>query len=219
MAFTYGQLKAAIQEYTENTETQFVSNLPVFIRTAEERILKSVQLTIFRKNASAVTTVNDEFLACPSDFLAPFSLSLAGSNGDKEFVEFKDVTFIQSYTPDSTTTGTPKYYAQFDVDNFILGPTPDVEYTCELHYFYRPASITDTSVYTDASSTWLTTNAEMAMLYGSLIEAYIFMKGEPDVMQMYNSRFQEALIGVKMLGEARQTTDQDRTGQVIRQKQ
>lgn len=219
MALTYGQLKAAIQEFTENTETQFVSNIPLFVRTAEERILKSVQLTLFRKNASAVTTASNQFLFCPSDFLAPFSLSVAGANGDKEFVEFKDVTFIQTYTPDPTTTGTPRYYAQFDVDNFTLAPTPDIAYTVELHYFYRPASITDTSVYTDASSTWLTTNAEMAMLYGSLIEAYIFMKGEPDVMQMYNSRFQEALIGVKMLGEARQTTDQDRTGQVIRQKQ
>ena len=215
MSFTYAELKQAIQDYTENDETSFVNNLPLFIRQAEERILKNVQLSLFRKNATAFTTASDQYLFCPSDFLAPFSLSLSGTDGDKFFIEFKDPSFVQTYTPDATTTGAPKYYAQFDVDNFILGPTPDAAYTAELHYLYRPASLT---VGADGDTTWLSVNAEMAMLYGSLIEAYIYMKGEQDVMSMYNSRFQEAIVGVKMLGEAKETTDEYRTGKVLREK-
>jgi hypothetical protein len=216
MSFTYAQLKQAIQDYTENDETSFVNNLPLFIRQAEERILKGVQLNLFRKNATASTTAGNKYIACPTDFLAPFSLSLAGADGDKFFVDFKDVSFIQTYTPDATTTGAPRYYGQFDVDNFILGPTPDTTYTAELHYFYRPLSITAGA---EDETTWLSTNAELALLYGSLIEAYIYMKGEQDVMAMYNQRFQEAVTGVKMLGEAKETSDEYRTGMVRRQKQ
>jgi|TARA_B100000282_G_C31725067_1_gene487956 hypothetical protein len=215
MSFTYDQLKTAIQDYTENDETSFVTNLPLFIRQAEERILKNVQLSLFRKNATASTTASNKFLACPSDFLAPFSLSLAGTDGDKFFIDFKDPSFIQTYTPDATTTGSPRYYAVFDVDNFILAPTPNTTFTAELHYFYRPASLTAGS---GSGTTWLSENAEMAMLYGSLIEAYIYMKGEQDVMGMYAGRFQEAITGVKMLGEAKETTDEYRTGKVIRAK-
>ena len=216
MSFTYDQLKTAIQDYTENDETSFVTNLPLFIRISEERILKNVQLSLFRKNVTASTTASDKFLACPSDFLAPFSLSLAGTDGDKFFIDFKDPSFIQSYTPDATTTGSPKYYAVFDIDNFILPPTPNTTFTAVLHYFYRPASLTAGS---GSGTTWLSENAEMAMLYGALIEAYIYMKGEQDVMAMYNKRFEESLIGVKMLGEAKETTDEYRTGKVIRAKQ
>ena len=216
MSFTYDQLKTAIQDYTENDETTFVNNLSTFIRLSEERILKNVQLSLFRKNATASTTTSNKFLACPSDFLAPFSLSLAGTDGDKFFIDFKDPSFIQTYTPDATTTGSPRYYAVFDVDNFILAPTPNTTFTAELHYFYRPASLTAGS---GSGTTWLSENAEMAMLYGSLIEAYIYMKGEQDVMAVYNKRFEESLIGIKMLGEAKETTDEYRTGKVIRAKQ
>lgn len=215
MSFTYAQLKQAIQDYTENTETSFVNNLPLFIRQAEERILKNVQLSLFRKNATASAAASNQYLAAPSDFLAPFSLSFQRAAGDKVFVEFKDPSFVQTYTPDSTTTGEPRYYAVFDLNNFILGPTPDSNYTMELHYFYRPQSLTSVG---DSGTTWLSENAEMAMLYGSLIEAYIFMKGEADVLSAYNSRFQEALLGVKMLGEAKEVTDEYQTGKVIRAK-
>ncbi len=215
MSFTYDQLKTAIQDYTENDETSFVNNIPLFIRQAEERILKNVQLSLFRKNATASCTASNKFLACPSDFLAPFSLSLAGTDGDKFFIDFKDPSFVQTYTPDATTTGSPRYYAVFDVDNFILAPTPNTTFTAELHYFYRPASLTAGS---GSGTSWLSENAEMAMLYGSLIEAYIYMKGEQDVMGMYAGRFQEAITGVKMLGEAKETTDEYRTGKVIRAK-
>ena len=215
MSFTYDQLKTAIQDYTENDESSFVTNLPLFIRIAEERILKNVQLSLFRKNATASTTASNKFLACPSDFLAPFSLSLAGTDGDKFFIDFKDPSFIQTYTPDATTTGSPRYYAVFDVDNFILAPTPNTTFTAELHYFYRPASLTAGS---GSGTTWLSENAEMSMLYGALIEAYIYMKGEQDVMNMYNKRFQESLIGLKQLGEAKETTDEYRRGKVLREK-
>jgi hypothetical protein len=215
MSFTYAQLKQAIQDYTENDETSFVNNLPLFIRQAEERILKNVQLSLFRKNVQATATVSNPFLAVPSDYLAAFSLSMRGDDGDRFFIEFKDPSFLQSYTPGSTTTGAPRYYAVFDLENFLLAPTPDAAYTAELHYFYRPASLTAGA---EGGTTWLSENAEMAMLYGSLIEAYIYMKGEQDVLSAYNARFQESLVGIKMLGEAKETTDEYRKGKVLRDK-
>ena len=217
MSFTYDQLKAAIQAYTDNDETTFVSNLNTFIKIAEERILKSVQLSLFRKNSTARTTINYQYLPVPSDYLSTFSLSLEGSNGDKVFVELKDPRFIQTYTPDSTTYGTPKYYAVFDLNYFILGPTPDAQYTAELHYFYRPVSITESTAGTD--TTWLSKNAELTLLYGCLVEAYMFMKGEQDMMAYYDKRFTESLTGLKLLGEAKEPTDEYRTGKLIRAKQ
>jgi hypothetical protein len=216
MSFTYGQLKQALQDYLETSETTFVNNLPLFIRMSEERILKNVQLSLFRKNATANATIGNQYLASPSDFLAPFSLSYMGDNNDKVFTEFKDVSFVQEYTPDSSTTGAPKYYAQFDNENFILSPTPDDNYVMELHYFYRPASLT---AGPDSGTTWLSINAELTLFYGAMVEAYIFLKGDPDLMATYDKRFQESLIGLKMLGEAKQVTDEYRTGMVIRGKQ
>lgn len=216
MSFTYGQLKQALQDYLETSETTFVNNLPLFIRLSEERILKSVQLSLFRKNATANATVGNKYLAAPPDFLAPFSLSYTGDNGDKVFAEFKDVSFLQEYNPDASTTGAPKYYAQFDNSNFLLSPTPNDDYVMELHYFYRPASLTDGS---DSGTTWLSINAELTLFYGAMIEAYLFLKGEPDLLANYDKRFQESLAGLKMLGEAKQVTDEYRTGMVIRGKQ
>ncbi len=216
MSFTYDQLKQAVQDYTENDETSFVNNLPVFIRQAEERILKSVQLSFFRKNVTGNMTSSNKYLAVPSDFLAPFSLSFVDSNSDHVFLDFKDVDFVQSFHPNSATTGNPRYYAVFDVDNFVLGPTPDSAYAVELHYFYRPASLTAGS---GSGTTWLSENAELTLLYGTLIEAYIYMKGEPDIMAQYEKRFVEAIQGLKMFGEAKEVTDEYRTGKVIRPKQ
>jgi hypothetical protein len=216
MSFTYAQLKQAIQDYTENTETTFVNNLPLFIRLSEERILKSVQITLFRKNAQGSVTSSNQFLNCPSDFLAPFSLSYTDASGNKNFLEFKDVSFLQEYNQNPSTTGTPKYYAQFDNSNFNLAPTPSSSFVVELHYFYRPASLTDGA---DSGTTWLSINAELTLLYGALIEAYVFMKGDPDLSATYDKRFQESLMGLKLLGEARQVTDEYRTGMVIRAKQ
>jgi hypothetical protein len=216
MSFTYAQLKQAVQDYTDNAETTFVNNLPLFIRAAEERILKGVQLQFFRKNAAAALTSGNKYLACPPDFLAPYSLSFTKDNGDVEFLLLKDVNFIQEFNPDASDTGAPRYFAQFDVDNFIVAPTPDANYTVELHYFYRPASLTAGA---DSGTTWLSVNAELSMLYGALVEAYIYMKGEPDMMALYNQRFQESLMALKNFGEAKEVTQDYRVGQVIRQKQ
>jgi len=216
MSFTYDGLKQAIQDYTENDETSFVTNLPVFIQQTEERILKNVQLSLFRKNASGTMTSGNKYLTCPSDFLAPLSLSFVDSDSDNQFLEFKDPDFIQTFNPDSTATGNPRYYAVYDIDNFIIGPTPNGSYTVELNYFYRPTSLTAGS---GSGTTWLSENATLAMLYGSLIEAYVYMKGEPDMMASYDKRFIEAMTGLKAFGEAKEVTDQYRTGMVIRPKQ
>lgn len=216
MSFTYDGLKQAIQDYTENDETSFVTNLPVFIQQTEERILKNVQLSLFRKNASGTMTSGNKYLNCPSDFLAPLSLSFVDSDSDNQFLEFKDPDFIQTFNPDSTVTGNPRYYAVYDIDNFIIGPTPNGSYTVELNYFYRPTSLTAGS---GSGTTWLSENATLAMLYGSLVEAYVYMKGEPDMMASYEKRFIEAMTGLKAFGEAKEVTDQYRTGMVIRPKQ
>jgi len=210
MTITYDELKTAIQDYTENDETTFVNNLPLFIRLAEERILKSIQLNLFQKNAGGVMTTGNEFLAAPSDFLAPFSLSIEVS-GAKEFLLFKDMDFIQTYTPNSTTTGQPIYYAQFDVSNFIIAPTPDSNYVVEIQYLYRPASLTAGA---GSGTTWLSENAEITLLYASLIEAYTYMKGDPNLMQMYNQRYAEGITRLKNLGEAQEVVDEYRYGQI-----
>ena len=216
MSFTFAQLKTAIQDYTENNETTFVNNLPVFIRLAEERILKNVQLSLFRKNAVATITQGSQYFACPSDFLAPFSLSFRSSDEIKVFVDFKDPSFLQTFTPNESTQGVPKYYSVFDIENFLIAPAPNASYTGELHYYYRPQSLTAGS---ESGTTCLSINAKIALLYASLIEAYTFMKGEQDVMGMYNQKFQEAIVGIKMLGEAKEVTEEYRVGKVIRGKQ
>jgi hypothetical protein len=215
MSFTFDSLKQAIQDYTENSEVTFVNNLSIFIRTAEERILKSVQLNLFMRNQQGTMTSGNRFLGAPSDFLAPFSLTLT-SNSEKEFLEFKDLSYIESFHPNETETGKPRYYAQFDVGNFILAPTPNADYDVEVQYLFRPASLTSGA---GTATSWLSENAELSLLYGSLVEAYIFMKGEPDMMAMYDKRFAESLQGLKMLGEAKETTQDYRVGKIVRNKQ
>jgi len=208
MSFTKATLTTAIQDYTDNSETTFVNNIPNFVKAAEEKILKSVDLDYFRKNATSALTSSDAFLTVPSDYLASFSLQITTS-GSESFLLQKDVNFLREYTPASSTTGLPKYYARFDEDNFILAPTPDSNYTIQLNYFYRPASLTAGA---DSGTTWISTNAPFALLYGSLVEAYTFMKGEPDVIQNYNGLFTQYLERVKDLGEARENTDGYRVG-------
>ena len=208
MSFTFATLKTAIQDYTDNTETTFVSTLDTFIKTTEERILKSVDLEYFRKNVTASMASGNQYLAVPSDFLSAFSMSITNSSS-KEFLLQKDVNFIQEFNPNSSTTGTPKYYALFDVSNFIIGPTPNSSYVTELHYYYRPTSLTAAG---DSGTTWLSTNAPNTLLYGCLFEAYIFMKGEQDVLAMYDKRFTESLSRLKDYGEARENTDAYRKG-------
>jgi hypothetical protein len=208
MSFTFAQLKTAIQDFAENTETSFVTNLPVFIRAAEERIFKLVDLENFRKNVSASMTTSNRFLQAPTDFLASFSLSIEVSSS-KKFLLQKDVNFLQEYWPNSSLTGEPEFYALFDDSNFLIAPTPDSGYSVELHYYYRPASLTAGA---ESGTTFLSINAPNAILFGSLVEAYIYMKGEQDVLAMYEKRFEEALMRLKDLAEARENNDAYRKG-------
>ena len=210
MAWTFTTLKTAIQDYTQNSETTFVNNLSNFITDTEEKILKTVNLPVFRKNVSGTMTSGNSYLSAPSDFLTPFSLAL--DNSGYEYLMFKEVNFIREAYPVSSTTGVPKYYALFDDDSFILGPTPNANFTVELHYVYRPTSITTSA---DGTS-WLGTNAPDALLYGSLVQAYSFMKGEADLIANYTQQYNEALSRLKVFAEGRSTKDAYRTG-IIRQ--
>jgi len=205
MSFTYDSLKTAIQDYSESAETTFVTNLPVFIKEAEERILKTVELPVFRKNVTGTATSGTPYLGSPTDFLSPFSLAVISSSV-YTYLYFKHVSFIRDYTPNASTTGEPLYYAQFDDDTFILAPTPDADYTFELHYKYRPASLTAGA---SDGTTWLSTNAPDAMLYGSLVEAANFLKS-PEESAMYEQRFQGGLMGLKKLGESYGVRDEFR---------
>ena len=209
MSFTLTTLKQSIQDWTENDETTFVNELDFFIKNAEERILKSVDLDYFRKNVTGVRTSGNKFLQKPSDYLATFSLSFVSSS-ENVFLLQKDVNFIQEYSPNPSTTGIPIYYAQFDVDNFIIAPTPNANFSVELHYYYRPASLTTD----DSGSTWISTNAPDALLYASLVEAYTFMKGENDLIQLYTSRYAESLARLKNYAEGRNYSDSYRDGLV-----
>jgi hypothetical protein len=221
---TKTELYNAISAYTENTETNFVANLPVFVTQAEQRIYNSVQFPSIRKNVTSTIAVNTKYLDCPLDFLAVYSMAVIDASGNYEYLLNKDVNFIRQAYPNPTTdTGTPKYYALFgptvlssviyDELSFIIGPTADASYGVELHYYYYPESIT---VAADGR-TWLGDNFDTVLLYASLVEAYTYMKGEPDMMTLYNQKFMEALALAKRLGDGMERQDAYRSGQ-FRQK-
>ena len=219
----YTQLSNAIQAYTENTEADFVANIPVFVTQAEQRIYNSVQFPSIRKNVTGVTTAGNKYLQCPLDFLAVYSIAVVDgtlASGTYEYLLNKDVNFIRQAYPQADDTGLPRYYALFgprsdneDELTFILGPTPDTSYNVELHYYYYPESITVAA----NGQTWLGDNFDSVLLYGSLVEAYTYMKGEADMMQLYNQKFMEALALAKRLGDGMERQDAYRSGQ-FRQK-
>ena len=204
MAWTYATLVQAIKDWTEYDEPTFNQNIDTFIRNCEERIIYAAQMEVFRKNVSGSCSSGNQYLAAPSDYLSPYSLSVTVS-GSKVFLLNKDTEYVQEYNP-AGATGIPKYYALFDVDNFILAPVPASSYTAELHYYYRPESIVT------AGTTWLGTYAEQAMLYGCLSEAYTYMKGEDTLQQKYENRFIESVSRLKNLGEGRENIDAYRDG-------
>jgi hypothetical protein len=205
MSFTFDSLKTAIQDYQETSETTFVNNLPVFIKEAEERILKNIELPVFRKNVTGTAAADNTYLATPTDFLAPYSLAVISSS-EYEYLLFKHVTFIRSYTPNPATTGTPKYYALFDDNTFILAPTPSTNFTFELHYKFRPTSLTAGA---GSGTTWLSENAPDALLYGALVEAATFLK-TPEEAARYDQRFAQAVAALKDLGEGYGARDEYR---------
>lgn len=218
----YTELSSAIQAYAENTEADFVAEIPVFVQQAEQRIYNSVQFPSLRKNVTGFTTTGNKYLSAPSDFLAAYSLAVVDGAGAYEYLLNKDVNFIRQAYPTPTDTAIPKYYALFgptttsgsnpailDEISFILGPTPDDEYTVELHYYYYPESITTAA----DGRTWLGDNFDTVLLYGSLVEAYTYMKGEQDMMALYNQKYMEALSLAKRLGDGMERQDAYRSGQ------
>jgi hypothetical protein len=220
----YTQLTDAICDYTQNFDTDFVNNIPVFVEQAEERIFNTVQFPALRKNQYSLITANNKYVSLPNDFLSVFSLALVtgvvGANldtGTYEYLLNKDVNFIRQAYPSPNDTGEPKYYALFGPTivssaittelSLILGPTPDAGYYVELHYFYYPESIVT------ASTSWLGDNYDPVLLYGSLVEANTFMKGEADMTALYNGKYTEALAQAKRLGDGLERGDAYRDGQ------
>ena len=209
----YAALVAAVSSYTENTFP--TTDMNVFITQAEKRIYNAVQLPSLRKNVTGSTTASNKYLQCPTDFLSTFSLAAINpTTGAYTYLLNKDVNFIREAYPKPTSTGAPKYYAIFGPrsDNeteltFILGPTPDAAYSTELHYFYYPESIVT------ASTTWLGDNYDPALLYGTLVEAYTYMKGEQDMVALYDGKYKEAIGQLKRLGDGLERQDAYRNGQ------
>lgn len=213
----YTELSDAIQAYTENTEANFVAEIPVFVKQAEQRIYNTVQFPSIRKNVTGVVSTTSTYLSAPDDYLATYSLAVVDASGNYEYLLNKDVNYIRQAYPNPSDTGLPKYYALFgptvsgstitDELTFILGPKPDANYTVELHYYYYPESIVT------ANTTWLGDNFDSVLLYGSLVEAYTYMKGEQDIMAFYNTKYQEALGLAKRLGDGMERQDAYRSGQ------
>ena len=208
----YTQLVDAVSDYTENTFT--TTEMNTFIQQAEQRIYNSVQFPSLRRNVTGIMTTNNKYLQCPADFLAVYALAVINASGEYEYLLNKDVNFIRQAYPQPTDTGIPKYYALFGPrsDNaaeltFILGPTPDAAYNSELHYFFYPESIVT------ATTTWLGDNFDTVLLYGTLVEAYTFMKGETDMMGLYDGKYKEALALAKRLGDGLERQDAYRSGQ------
>jgi hypothetical protein len=221
---TYSELVAAIQSYTENqfpdtyladgSAVSSTTQINTFIKQAEQRIYNSVQFPSLRRNVTGFTTPGNKYLACPNDFLSVYSMAVINTDGSYEYLLNKDVNFIRQAYPSPNDTSTPKYYALFGPSfynsnelTFILGPTPDILYNIELHYFYYPESIVT------ANQTWLGDNFDSVLLYGSLVEAYSFMKGEADMMALYNQKYMEALALAKRLGDGLERSDAYRSGQ------
>jgi hypothetical protein len=221
---TYTELVAAIQSYTENqfpattladgSTVSSTTQINTLIEQAEQRIYNSVQFPSIRKNVTGSTTANNKYLACPSDFLATYSIAVIDATGAYEFLLNKDVNFIRQAYPQPTDTAIPKYYALFGSQSndpneltFILGPTPDATYSVELHYYYYPESITT------AGTTWLGDNFDSVLLYGSLVEAMTYMKSEADMVTLYNTKYNEALALAKRLGDGMERQDAYRSGQ------
>ena len=206
MSFTLATLKTAVQDYMESSETTFTTQLNTFIKEAENRIFDNVQLPVQRKNVQGTTTISNRFLATPADFYAPFSAAVITGN-KYYYLDFKHPSFIKEYSPTTTVTGRPKYYSLLDDTAFELSPIPDAAYTVEVHYLYKPASLTAGS---DSGTTVLSTDYPEALLYGTLVEAAIFLKETPDVIGNFEARFKESLARMKNLSEGRKQRDEYR---------
>ena len=213
----YTELQAAIVAYSENTSTEFAAEIATFVTQAEQRIYNTIQFPSLRKNVTGTTTSSNKYLQCPSDFLAVYSMAVINpTTSEYEYLLNKDVNFIRAGYPNPADTGIPKYYALFGPRSddekelaFILGPTPAAAYSVELHYFYLPESITTAA----SGRTWLGDNFDSVLFYGSLVESATYMKQEPDIVALYNQKYQEALALAKRLGDGMERQDAYRSGQ------
>ena len=218
----YTELVAEIQAYTQNYESDFVANIPTFVEQTETRVYNTVQIPALRKNVTGVTSNGIQYLSCPPDFLSVFSMAVIDGAGNYEYLLNKDVNFLRAAYPNPTDEGLPKYYALFGPTvasniitnelSFILAPTPDANYDVELHYYYYPVSMADEELNPNGTS-WLGDNYSPVLLYGSLVEAYTFMKGEQDMMTYYEKKYQDALMQLNRLGTGLERGDAYRDGQ------
>tara|TARA_R100000541_G_scaffold27862_2_gene37214 strand:- start:1358 stop:2032 length:675 start_codon:yes stop_codon:yes gene_type:complete len=214
---TLAELKTLIQNYVQNSETTFVATLDDFIKIAEDRIFELVQFDFFRKNVTGHLTTGNTYLTAPSDFKLSFSLAVIDGNGEYHYLDKKHPSFMREYVADPTAIterSRPKYYGDFDKElstgsnngsTLIVSPVPDQEYDVELHYLYEPNSLT-----LETTGTWISDNATNALLYGSLVEAYTFMKGDADMMKLYENRFNLEILRLKNQAEARGRKDEYR---------
>ena len=216
----YAELSEKIQSFAESDEQLFVANIPNFVKTAEQKIYNSTQLSYLRKNVTGTTSTNNKYLATPGDFLSVYSLAVVAPDGSYEYLLNKDVNFIRQAYPSPTDSGLPKYYALFGPTttnsdppvqtnelSLILGPTPNAVYAVELHYFYYPESIVT------AGTTWLGDNFDSALFYGAMREACIFQRQEKDVIDNYEAKYNEAMTLLRQLGDGKQRSDAYRDGQ------
>jgi hypothetical protein len=198
----YTELTTLLQQYLENEEASYIDNIPVFVRLCEEDIYRTVRLPAVGINATSTLTLSNQYLGLPTGFLSPHSLAVIVTS-EHRYLLNKDIDFIREAFPNPATVGVPRYYAQFDQDNFIVGPTPDSAYTVELHYFAQPESLTTVA----GGETWLSRNAENAMLFGSLLHGYIYMKGDQDVLVAYKGQYEKAIADLKRVVEQGSRTD------------
>jgi|TARA_B110000908_G_scaffold166680_2_gene218224 hypothetical protein len=212
----YTELVALIQDYTEQREPTFVANIPRFVRQTEQRVYRTIMIPELRKNATATVAAGSQYVARPSDFLSVFSLALIDGSGNYSYLYDKDVNLLREAYPNPSTTGLPRYYAQFDGDtvgnpgNFIIAPSTDADYTAEIHYYYDPVSIVE------SETSWLGENAEAVLLNGAIVEAYVYLKGEADIMASYEKQYNSALGQLTGI-DVRSKRDDYRDGQVRQQ--
>lgn len=200
----YSDLTARVEEIVENSFTAVQHAM--FVQQAEQKIYEAVEFPDLRRNQTASMTASTPYLTLPSDFLRGYSLAVLNGSSEYSYLLYKDVNFIREAYPSATATGLPKYYSQFDVDSFIVGPTPDANYTVQLNYMRRPESIVT------ASTTWLGDNFDSVLLNGTLVEAIRFLQGEEDMVRFYDQLYKEALVTLKSAAEGKMTRDMYRTG-------
>lgn len=200
----WGQLKTAIQQYLESSETTFVANLPLFARLAEEDIYRQVQLPFLRATSTSTILISDRFLATPADYMSTYSLAVI-IGGMHKFLLHKPQSFLREAYPDPLAIGEPRYYTNFDEDSLMVAPTPDDNYSVELNYFFKPTSISQGDV--PANTNWLSENAEEALVFGTLVQGYIYLKGDQDVIQSYMQKYNDAIAALKIIAEGRNRKD------------